>query len=154
MKRHDTTLEAEGAEFLVLGHLLVQGIEAHKMYSNHPGFDVVAVGPDGRRTARIQVKSRWATDHDGFPIGNLDSDFIVLVALNRGYRFRKPPADATAGPGAPDFYVVPTAVAEQAVRSSPAGFSKLKLDSVPDAGRYRAAWHLIAEHLATEGGKS
>jgi hypothetical protein len=34
--RRDTHLEAEGAEFLVLGHLLAEGIEAHKMYTNYP----------------------------------------------------------------------------------------------------------------------
>ncbi len=33
MPRQDTTLELEGAEFLVLGQLLIQGIPAH------PGHD-------------------------------------------------------------------------------------------------------------------
>ena len=42
-KRRNTQLEAEGAEFLVVGWLLINGIEAHKMYTKAPGYDLVAV---------------------------------------------------------------------------------------------------------------
>ena len=31
MPRQNTRLEAEGAEFLLLGHLLVEGLQAYKM---------------------------------------------------------------------------------------------------------------------------
>jgi len=41
-QRLDTRLEGEGAEFLVLGHLLVEGIEAHNAYTRFPGFDIIA----------------------------------------------------------------------------------------------------------------
>ena len=37
----NTRLEATGAEFLVLGHLLVEGIEADKTYANMPGYDIL-----------------------------------------------------------------------------------------------------------------
>jgi|SRR6516164_1192944 hypothetical protein len=88
--RQDTKLEQEGAEFLVLGALLTEGIQSFKAYVNFAGYDLVAVNPKSRKSARIQVKSRWATDYDGtFPIRNFNCDFVVLVALNRGYRFRK-----------------------------------------------------------------
>jgi hypothetical protein len=64
-RRRDTRLESEGAEFLVLGQLLIAGVEAHKAYTRYPGYDLVAINPDRDRTCRIQVKSRWATDYDG-----------------------------------------------------------------------------------------
>ncbi len=90
MPRLDTKLESEGAEFLVLGHLLIEGIQAYKSYVNYPGYDLIATNPDTNKSCRIQVKSRWATDFDGgFPIKNFDCDFVVFAALNRGYRYRK-----------------------------------------------------------------
>jgi len=87
MARLDSSLESAGAEFLVLGHLLIAGIQAFKAYTNFPGYDIIATHPETNRSCRIQVKSRWATDFDGgFPIRNFDCDFIVFVALNRGFR--------------------------------------------------------------------
>lgn len=41
MPRLDTSLESSGAEFLVLGHLLVEGIQAFKAYTNFPGYDLI-----------------------------------------------------------------------------------------------------------------
>jgi hypothetical protein len=61
MSRLDTKLESEGAEFLVLGQLLVARIPTYKTYTNMPGYDLVATNPDTNRAARIQVKSRWRT---------------------------------------------------------------------------------------------
>ena len=89
-RKLDTSLESSGAEFLVLGNLLVEGIQAFKAYTNFPGYDLVATSAENNRSCRIQVKSRWATDFDGgFPIKNFDCDFVVFVALNRGYRNRR-----------------------------------------------------------------
>lgn len=87
MPRLDSKLEAEGAEFLVLGLLLTEGIQAVKNYTKFPGYDIVAVDPERHRSCRIQVKSRWARDYDGgFLIKNFDCDFVAFVQLNRGYR--------------------------------------------------------------------
>ncbi len=55
-KRRDTRLEAEGAEFLVVGWLLINGIEAHKTYSKMPGYDLIAVNAKDNKSCRIQVK--------------------------------------------------------------------------------------------------
>ena len=85
MPRQDTRLEAEGAEFLVLGQLLIKGIPAYKTYTNLPGYDLVATWPETNKSARIQVKSRWRTDAPGFIIKDLvNCDFVVVVKLNRG----------------------------------------------------------------------
>src|SRR5690348_17990101 len=88
--RQNTKLESEGAEFLVLGNLLIVGISCFKAYVNFPGYDLVAINPEKSKSARIQVKSRWATNYDkSFPIKNFECDFVVHVALNRGFRFGK-----------------------------------------------------------------
>jgi len=72
MPRQNTTLETEGAEFLVLGQLLIEGIPAYKTYTNLRGYDLVAIWPETNRVARIQVKSRWATTAPHFLIKNVD----------------------------------------------------------------------------------
>src|SRR5262245_19985828 len=109
--RQNTKLESQGAEFLVLGHLLSEGIPCYKAYVNFPGYDLIAVNPEKSRVARIQVKSRWATDYDrSFPIQCFDCEFVVHVALNRGYRLRKRAKQTGTGAGVPDFYVFPTDV--------------------------------------------
>ena len=107
-KKQNTKLESEGAEFLVLGLLLIEGISAYKAYINFPGYDLTAVNPETKRVARIQVKSRWATDYDtSFPLKSLDCDFVVHVALNRGYRFGKKNNIKDNGIKSPTFYIFP-----------------------------------------------
>ncbi len=78
-----------GAEHLVLGQLLIDGIPAYLAYDNQRHYDLVAAWPETNRSCAIQVKSRWATDANmSFPISNLGADFVVVVALNRGIRYR------------------------------------------------------------------
>ena len=114
-KRLNTRLESEGAEFLVLGNLLVAGIEATKAYRNFEGFDLYATNPAAGKACRIQVKSRWATDYDGgFPIKNVGSDFVVFVALNRGYRYGRKARSPGDGVKVPEFFVFPTPIVEAA----------------------------------------
>jgi hypothetical protein len=64
-ERLNSRLEWQGAEFLVLAHLLIEKIEAYKPYVNHPAYDLVALNPAKHRLARISVKSRWATNRAG-----------------------------------------------------------------------------------------
>ena len=52
---------------------------------NFPGYDLIAAKAEYNTSARIQVKSRFQTNWDGFIIKNFDCDFVVLVTLNRGY---------------------------------------------------------------------
>lgn len=103
--RRDTKLESDGAEFLVLGRMLIERIATYKSYVNYPGYDLLAVQPDQGSVARVQVKSRFRTDWDGFIIKNLDCDFVVFVALNRG--FDRPKRDGARGISDPQFYVLP-----------------------------------------------
>ena len=66
MPRLNTRLESEGAEFLVLGNLLIEEIAAYKTYANMPGYDLIVTNPEVVTAARIQVKSRWQTNAPAF----------------------------------------------------------------------------------------
>jgi len=149
MPRLNSRLEAEGAEYLVLGALLIEGVPTYKSYARMPGYDLIATDADNNRSARIQVKSRWATDFDGgFLIANFDCDFVVFVALNRGYRHSKAKRvqQGESGRMAPAFYVFPTEVARQAiyVKSS---WGKVFLNAIPDVSSYRDNWGPITAFL-------
>lgn len=100
-----TTLEAAGAEHLVIGHLLVRRIQAFRAQANQPGYDIVAVHPETNRSIKIQVKSRAATDAGGFKVKNWDFDVLVLVRLNLGERDALTASTGRKEPE-PDFYVV------------------------------------------------
>lgn len=149
MSRLDTLLESEGAEFLVLGNLLIEGIEAHKLYTNFPGYDIMAVNPRSNTSCRIQVKSRWATDFDGgFPIRNFDCDFVVFVALNRGYRYRRGRTDESIGRKAPVFYVFPVRVIKEAQKPDSA-WGKVFLKHIENLEEYVSDWDAIRSFLST-----
>jgi hypothetical protein len=148
MSRQDTRFEQEGAEFLVLGQLLIQKIPAYKTYTNLPGYDLVATWPETNRSARIQVKSRWATDANSFPIKNFDCDFVVLVRLNRGYRFssaakRKLPAED------PEYYVLSVDDARSLTKVT-ASWSKIVYKK-NEFEHYRGGWSIIRNFLEKAG---
>ena len=82
-------LTPDGAEFLVLGNLLVRGIYAYKNYVNTPDYDVVALNPDNKKIARIEVKSRQRKDAKVYQLKNFKSDFVVFVQLNKYTRTKK-----------------------------------------------------------------
>jgi hypothetical protein len=147
MPRLDTSLKSSGAEFLVLGQLLVEGIQAFKTYTNFPGYDLIATAPEQNRSCRVQVKSRWATDFDGgFPIKNFGCDFVVLVQLNRGYRYRRKQTPEDDGRREPRFFVFPVAVI-QAAQVPGSSWGKVFLRHVEDCESYEHRWDLIAEFL-------
>jgi hypothetical protein len=142
MPRLDTKLESEGAEFLVLGQLLVQRIPTYKTYTNMPGYDLVATNPSTNRAARIQVKSRWRTGAIGFLIGNLACDFVVVVRLNRGVK---------GGEGIvlpPEFFVFPIDVVRNAHR--PGAWSKVMFKDIGDVKPYQDNWKQIEDFLSIE----
>jgi hypothetical protein len=128
--------------------LLIEGIQCYKAYTNFAGYDLVAIDPVRATSVRIQVKSRWATDYDrSFPIRNFDCDFVVLAALNRGYRFRRAQQMAVAsGRKAPRFYCFPVDVV-RAAQSQTDSWGKVALSRIEDAASYEEAWHLIKGRL-------
>jgi len=112
-----------------------------------PGYDLVATNPDRGSIARIQVKSRWATDYDGgFPLKNFECDFVVHVALNRGYRVRRKKHGDDDGKGVPQFYVFPIDVAK-AAQSEKSTWGKVFKRNMDDPEQYRDCWDLIRSFL-------
>lgn len=143
--RKDTKLESEGAEFLVLGRLLLEKITAFKTYTNFPGYDLIATSADHNTSARIQVKSRYQTDWDGFIINNFDCEFVVFVTLNRGYS--KPRKNGDGGVREPEFYVFPISYIKK-VRDPNNEWGKIvKNRFVVDLGKYQNQWLLIKKFL-------
>ena len=143
-KRRDTRLEAEGAEFLVVGWLLVNGIEAHKTYSKMPGYDLIAINAKGNKSCRIQVKSRYQTGVGHFIIKNFDSDFVVIALLNRGYA--KPRKNGDTGIKDPQMYVVPTDVIKKAQDPSDT-WHKVSFSKIPNLDQYLNDWESIRSKL-------
>jgi len=139
--RLDTKLEAEAAEFLVLGNLLLNRISAFKAYVNFPGYDLIATDADNNSMARLQVKSRYRTDWDGFIIKNYDCDFVIFVTLNRGNENNR-----NVGKSDPDYYVLPVLwVWEVHDPNNKWGkIGKKRLVGIED---YKDRWDLISTHL-------
>lgn len=138
-KRQDTRKESEGAEFLVMGMLLIQGLPTFKDYRNTPGYDLIVAKPEIHRTITIQVKSRWRTNANGFIINRFDCDFVVVCLLNRGKK---------SGEGitkAPEFFVFPSEVVKGVKRSDK--FGKVNFSSIPDLQYYQNNWDLIKNKL-------
>jgi hypothetical protein len=140
MPRQNTRLESEGAEFLVLGNLLMLGIPSYKTYTNMPGYDITATNPERNRSARIQVKSRWRTGAEGFIIKNFECDFVVVVLLNRGSK------DGKAKILEPEFYVLPVDMIQK-LHDSSSAWGKLSLSKIPGFHAQREQWQIISDFL-------
>lgn len=107
---------SEGAEVLVMGHLMRRNILTYKAPPNNEGYDLICIHPDPRHRpgkkelpqVRVQVKSRYATDCDrGFPVkaSTFEAfDFLVVAFLNIGKFFGK--HDGTSGLVEPEFYTL------------------------------------------------
>jgi hypothetical protein len=146
-KRQDTKLESEGAEFLVLGNLLIEGISCYKAYVNFSGYDLTAINVKTGKIAKIQVKSRWATNYDkGFPIKNFGCDFVVHAALNRGFAFGKQATKKNSGVKSPEFFVLPVDVVKRA-RNRRDSWGKVYINRIPKIEDYKDNWRLIREFL-------
>ena len=145
-------LRSEGAEFLVLANLLIRDIQATKAYSNFPGWDVLAVNPKTGKQARIQVKSRWATDSGNFLVQNFECDFVVLVYLNRGYNFGKR-GRSESGVKDPQYWIFPTKyLLEFSKKGKSSGsFGKsisFRKNKMPDGGnKFENAWALVSDFI-------
>jgi len=139
MPRQNTQLEAAGAEFLVLGHLLIEGIHAFKSYTNNKGFDLVAVNAEKKLSVRVQVKSCWRTRAEGFIINNFDCDFVVIALLNRGSK------DGKADAQPPEYFVIPVDVVQALPRTK--GWGKVNFANFPKLQSYRERWDLIRSAL-------
>jgi len=134
VERLDTRLESQGAEFLVVGELLIRRITAYKTYTNMPGYDVIATNPDRGTAARISVKSRWSSSASQFIIKSFKCDFVVVAKLNRG-------PEVTA----PEYFVLPVGVVRRAPRSR--GWNRITFGAIPNFHEYKDRWDQIRKFL-------
>jgi len=140
-KRRDTTIESVGAEHLIMGYLMREGIQTYLADQRQEGYDLICVNPLLRKTALVQVKSRWATNCDrGFPLKNTSSDFIAVVFLNYGYS-----GNRIGGKREPEFYIVPTNVCEQ--YRNPTGWKKVMTKNIPNFDSYKENWQLVKNFI-------
>ena len=144
MARQNTHLESAGAEFLVLGNLLIEGIPAFKGYTNMKGYDLIAVNAEKNLLVRIQVKSRWRTKAEGFIIQNFECDFVVVALLNRGSKDGKTEASP------PEYFILPVQVAQALPRTE--GWGKVSFSKFPELHFYRNRWNLIRSALKMSSG--
>lgn len=77
MARLNTKLESKGARFLVLGQMLIRGIDTSMPFEKMSGYDLVATHSDRSLTTRIQVKSRWRTSAPKF-----SQIFLTVILLS------------------------------------------------------------------------
>ena len=150
-KRLDTKLESEAAEFLVLGRLLLEGISAFKAYVNYPGYDLIAIDAESKKIVKIQVKSRFRTDWDGFIIKNPEEhkcDFVVFVALNRGFARAK--RNGVDGVDEPKFYIFPIKYIIE-VHDPKNSWGKIVRSRLRNIQDFENRWSLITEELRSEG---
>lgn len=145
MARLNTRIQAEGAEFLVLGELLIRGILTYKTYTNMPGYDLFATNPSNGATTKISVKSRWMTKAGGFIIKNFNCDFVVVVKLNRGSK------DSQIKSSLPHFYVLPVDVVH-GIRATQ-GWGRINFNKIPEFDSYQDRWDLIEASLSKRQSK-
>lgn len=132
----DTTLEAAGAEHLVVGRLLINGYQAFRAQANQPGYDILVVDSELGRSLKIQVKSRIASDSGGHPVNHADFDFLVCVRLNLGTKIELSRRERSNNFNA-IFYVIPITDIEQKI---PGKLAR----SVVMQDRYKDNWDQIS----------
>ena len=145
-KRLDTRLQSQGAEYLVLGELLLERIAAYKAYENYPGYDIVALDENRNTSARIQVKSRYSTNHSGIIVRNLEFDFVVMVALNRGYS-NGPKPNGDTGIKPQEYYVFPIDYIMN-IRDPNSSWGRVTKTRMSNMSDYRDGWGLIRDFLS------
>ena len=145
-------LTPDGAEFLVLGNLLVRGIYAYKNYVNTPDFDVVAFNPDNnKKIARIEVKSRQYKDAKMYQLRSFKSDFVVFVQLNKYTRTKKKKI-FTGNENNINYIIIPTKkVKSLKRRKTPNTWGRFRIN-IGDLSSYKRyendlGWHQIKKFL-------
>ena len=141
MPRIETHLTAEGAEFLVLGQLLIRDILAFKAYTKMASYDVFATNPKLETFARISVKSCWRNKEKSFLIKSTDCEFVVVVKLNRGSK------KGNADPKEPEIFVIPAKDISGLIKNT--GIKKVYFSDILGLEeKYQNKWERICDYLA------
>ena len=150
---------SEGAEFLVMGHLMRRNILTYKAPPLNEGYDLICIHPDPRHRhrrnekaqLRVQVKSRYQTDCDrGFPIkeSSLNAfDFLIIVFLNIGNFYGG--KDGSEGAAPTEFYTLPRRLIRR-LHESTYSWQKVRLkgkDRIINCYKNELGFEHIAEAL-------
>ncbi len=152
---------SEGAEYLVMGHLMRRNILTYKAPPMNEGYDLICIHPDPRRddkgsnnapSLRIQVISRYASDCDrAFPIkeDKLDCfDFLIVAFLN-AVNFLTGAKDGKTVRRNPEFYTLSSDFIK-AHHDNSSVWQKVRLSGVLDEieqFKDELGFELIAERL-------
>ena len=138
------------AEYLVMGHLLRRNILTYKAPQNTEGYDLICLNTDNKKQARIQVKSRYATDSDkAVPIKEKTFEhfeFLTVVFLNIGNFYRK--QNRSSSPTLPEFYTLPRDFVANHHKKFDSGFQKFETKKLNiEHFKNALGFELIAKYL-------
>ena len=153
--RKDTTLPSSGAEFLVLGELLIREIESHKSYGNQKAYDIVSVNSKNNKSARIQVKCKnFKTDY-GFWLNEKEKlcDFYVFVHTGI-YKYVKRKSDGKRisqlienNPSKPRFFIMDFKKTQEYKRTDKDGTDYLRILKDTPYEKFEDNWMQIKKFL-------
>ena len=150
-KRKDTKLVSTGAEFIVLGKLLLHEIQTYKTYVNFEGYDLVAVNPDKGKSAKIQVKSKNFVNDFGFylnPVEKDQPDFYVFCQTNVYHYVNKVARITEDKKTKPRFFIMDYKNVQKYKSTDKQGSDYIKLKTrVPNFEHYEENWKLIKNFL-------
>jgi hypothetical protein len=145
-KRRDTSVESFGAEHLVMGYLMREGIQTYMADQRQEGYDLICLNPQNNKMVKVQVKSRWATDCDrAFPLKSENSDFVAVVFLNNGPIGQRK-ITIKNNKRDPEFYIIPTKTC--ITYRNEKGWKKINTKKIPDLDiKFKDNWELIKKKL-------
>jgi hypothetical protein len=147
-KRLNTQLAASGAEFIVLGKLLLNEIEAYKTYGNFEGYDIVAVNPINNKSCKIQIKSKNFKNDTSFYLNSEDknsTDFYVFCQTNI-YQYINKVATFREDFD-PKFFIINSNIVKKFKKNDKKNSDYLLLSSIPEINSYKDNWGQIKKFL-------
>ncbi len=151
MKKKDTKLVSTGAEFIVLGKLLLNEIQTYKTYVNFEGYDLVSVNPTINKSCKIQVKSKNFKNDSSFYLNSVEKnkpDFYVFCQTNTYKYVNKIAVLINYSKLKPRFFVMDYDSVQRFKSTDKKGQDYIKIiSSVPNFQSYEDNWKSIKDFL-------
>ena len=151
MKKKDTKLVSTGAEFIVLGKLLLNEIQTYKTYVNFEGYDLVLVNPTINKSCKIQVKSKNFKNDSSFYLNSVEKnkpDFYVFCQTNTYKYVNKIAVLINDSKLKPRFFVMDYDSVQRFKSTDKKGQDYIKIiSSVPNFQSYEDNWKSIKDFL-------